>query len=141
VNECGSGRSVVNRFVVCLGFFLPAIGGCGGNSAVVTGKVVVGHGEAVKGGTLVFSPTGGGDAAPVATEIQPDGTFKLPRGAQAGRYTILFTPPEQQLSEEQRTNHKYIAPPPAYMNRVPKPGEVELKPGTNTVDLELVPRH
>jgi hypothetical protein len=120
--------------VACLA---AALVGCG-SSADVEGKVSAG-GQPVKGGTLVFSPVGGG-SEPAVTQIQPEGTFKLPSGTPPGRYKVAFTPPQQQLTDQQRTDPKYKAPPPLYMNMVPNPAEVEVKTGTNTIELQLVPR-
>jgi hypothetical protein len=119
-----------------------ALGGCGGgNLAPVSGKVTH-RGEPVKGGTLIFSPTGEGGQTgkSVSAEVKEDGSYKTGEGAVLGRHRVTYTPPEQKLTEEQRTDPKYIAPPPPYMNLVAKPAEVEVKAGSTTVDLELVPR-
>jgi hypothetical protein len=118
--------------------------GCGGGDlAPVHGKVTTAKGEPVKGGTLIFSPTGEGSSGlPATAEVQPDGTYTLKTndstGAKIGRLVVTYTPPAQELTEEQRTNPKYIAPPPPYMGLVPKPKEVEVKPGDNAIDLQLV---
>ncbi|MCI0461438.1 MAG: hypothetical protein L0Z62_31190 [Gemmataceae bacterium] len=126
----------------CLVFSV-ALVGCGGagNLAPVSGTLKY-KGEPVKGGTLMFSPTGEGGQTgkPTSASVKEDGAFKTGEGALVGRHRVTYTPPEQKLTEEQRTNPKYIAPPPPYMNLVAKPAEVEVKSGDNTITLELVPR-
>jgi hypothetical protein len=120
--------------------------GCGASLAPVTGKVTW-NGEPVKGGTLIFSPvteSANAPGRPGSAEIQSDGTFVVsterPRdGAVVGRHRITFTPPPQELTQEQRTDPTYIAPPPPYMNVQPREAEVEIKSGSNTVEIQLVP--
>jgi len=121
--------------------------GCSGGRAKVQGKVTA-NGEPVNGGTLIFSPVASGNdktpGKPASAEIKADGTYSLGTdrpgdGAAAGRYRVTFTPPQQELTEEQRTNPKYKAPPPRYVGLSPKETEVEVKKGTS-VDVELVGR-
>jgi hypothetical protein len=133
-------------------FCLPLLAGlvgCGSSGVAPVSGTVRWHGEPIKGGTLIFSPLEDPDAPeqkgglPATAEVQPDGTYELRTldtcgGAKIGRHRVLFTPPPQELTEEQRTNRKYVAPPPLYMGLVPKTSEVEVKAGTNTIDLELV---
>lgn len=122
------------------------VAGCGrGNSnlAPVTGKVTY-NGELVTGGTLIFSPVGGeSPGKPATAEIRADGTYVLTTdeagdGGRIGPQTVSFTPPEQELTEEQRTNPNYIAPPPRYAQLVPKEPQVEIKAGDNLIDIELL---
>jgi len=131
---------------IALAFCLAVgLAGCGGGTTAVTGTVKA-NGKAVTGGTVVFGPLGGAEGAKAATgEIQSDGTFKLGTnrpgdGAMPGKYRVTFSPPEQQLTEEQRKDPKYIAPPPQYMGLEVKTPEVEIKSGSGSVDLELVPK-
>lgn len=123
------------------------LAGCGkgsGNLAPVSGKVFH-NGAAVSGGTLIFSPVGGdAPGRPATAEIGADGAYALTTeapgdGGRIGLHRVGFTPPEQELTEEQRTNPKYIAPPPRYLHLSPKEGQVEVKAGSNTIDIELVP--
>jgi hypothetical protein len=120
--------------------------GCGPNLAQVSGKVTY-NGEPVKGGTLIFSPVSesqNSPGRPGSAEIQQDGTFVVtterPRdGAVVGRHRITFTPPPQELTQEQRTDPTYIAPPPPYMDVQPREAEVEIKSGSNTIEIQLAP--
>jgi hypothetical protein len=136
-------------WLASLGAFtiLTAMIGCGGGPTLssVTGKVTY-KGQPVKGGRLVFSPVASGkDTTPgkaAMAEIKEDGTYVLGTfsqsdGAQVGKHHINFTPPEQVLTESQRKDPKYIAPPPPYMNLIAKQAEVEVKSGTNSIDIEL----
>jgi hypothetical protein len=119
--------------------------GCGGTNSPVTGTVTF-NGSPVEGGTLVFSPMGtGGDSpgSPSTAEVKPDGTFKLltidnSTGAAPGHHRVVYTPPEPKMTEEQRTNPKYQAPVSPYAGLQPKQVEVEVKSGSNTIDIELV---
>jgi len=101
--------------------------------------------EAVKGGTLIFNPVETKDSpgAQAATaEVQSDGSFTMmtntTKGVRPGKYRVGYTPPPQELTEEQRKDPKYIAPPPPYMGLVPEPAEVVVKQGTGSITLELV---
>lgn len=104
----------------------------------------------MKGGTLIFSPVAkdnplAGKSA--AAEVGVDGTYVLHTnspsdGAKIGRHHITYTPPAQELTEEQRHDPKYKAPPPRYFGLVLSVDETDVKPGPNTIDLELVsPKH
>lgn len=119
--------------------------GCSGPTlAPVTGKVTF-KGEVIKGGNIIFTPAGKGqetNTQAANAEVQPDGTYSLGTntkgdGASVGRHRVLFTPPEQKLTEEQRTNPKFNAPPPMYVGLRPVQEEVEVKAGPNTIDIEL----
>lgn len=120
------------------------LAGCGGPKlAPVTGKVMY-NGKAVKGGTLIFNPVGANVGKAGTADINADGTYTVTTntkgdGAVVARHRIAYTPPAQELTEAQRSDPKYIAPPPAYMNLMPKTTEVDITNGPNTVDIELVP--
>ncbi|MBX9681226.1 MAG: hypothetical protein K2X38_20920 [Gemmataceae bacterium] len=128
-------------------FSLLSIGilaGCGGETTAEVKGVVVHKGTPITGGTLIFSPVQSGK--PATAEVQSDGTYTLSTfgkndGAVLGKHKVAFTPPPQQLTDEQRTNPKYIAPPPKYMGLQPNAAEVEVKSGPNKIDLELVPKN
>ena len=121
--------------------------GCGGpKMATVVGTVTY-NGDPITGGTLLFGPVAAkGDAnpgAPATAKIQSDGSFKLGTyrpgdGAIVGRHRIVFTPPTQELSEEQRHDPRYIAPLPPYMGLHPRAVEVDVKRGVNQFTIELV---
>jgi hypothetical protein len=118
-----------------------ALTGCSGdNLAPVSGKVTF-KGAPVKGGTLVFSPMGEG--RPASAEIKADGTYALGTnypsdGALVGHHRVTFSPPAQELTEKQRHDPKYIAPPPPYVGLHPKQNETDVKAATNNIDIELV---
>jgi hypothetical protein len=124
-----------------------ALTGCGSDSAVVAGKVTF-QGAAVNGGALQFLPVASGDSnpgMPAAGEIQPDGTYVLGReskadGAVVGKHRVIYTPPMPQLADPANAKPGDRPPPSPYAGLQPMPAEVELKPGSNTVDIELLPR-
>ena len=123
-----------------------AAAGCGSKKiAQVRGTVRV-AGAPVKGGVLIFGPVGDGKVGrPASATINPDGSFTLGTdrvgdGALIGRHHVVFTPPPQQLTEQQRSDPNFIAPPPEYFGMIPKEAEVEVKVGQNTVEIELMPQ-
>jgi hypothetical protein len=141
-----AGRRRVWRYAALFCLALPAgLAGCGGNLAPVTGKVTY-AGKPVTGGMLFFSPVGTelNPGRPATAEVQPDGTYTLGTNGTAdgvlpGRHRIRYSPPAQQLSEAQRRDRNYTPPPPPYVGLMPKQGEVEVTPQTETIDIELVP--
>jgi hypothetical protein len=145
--------SIVRRspwLAALLGLTLPVLlVGCGNsNLTPVSGKVTY-MGQPVKGGMLIFSPMAApeeqnpGKAA--AAEVSKDdgsyslGTYQPGDGAQLGKHRVTYSPPEQVLTEQQRKDPRYIAPPAPYTYLTPKTGQVEVKAGENTLDIELVP--
>jgi hypothetical protein len=144
-NLCSAGRMFPWKGAVLCLVFLAATAGCGSkNIAQVRGTVKF-AGAPVKGGTLIFGPVGEGKVGqPASATISPDGTFVLGTngttdGALIGRHRVVFTPPPQSLTEKQRSDPNYEAPPPEYYGMVPKEAEVEVKVGQNTMEIELMP--
>jgi hypothetical protein len=134
-------------FPVCsriLLFLLLAAGlcGCSGGGATVTGKVTA-EGQDVTGGTIVLSPIAGGDPSPPGkpglTDLRPDGSYSIslepgPNGL-ARSFTVGFTPP---WPAGVTSKTKDVVVP--YQGLVPKQTEVEIKPGNNVINVELIPR-
>jgi len=146
-SAAGTCRGLLRASLLSLTLSVGVVGCSGGGLAPVTGKVTY-QGQPVKGGTLIFSPVGGekevttGKSA--SGEIK-DGTYTLTTnrpgdGAKIGRHRVIFTPPEPERTEEQRTNPKVKTPPTWYVGLAPKESEVTVKAGSNTIDIELVPR-
>lgn len=142
---CGS--KVRQRASLFLGaIILTTLSGCGGTPTVPVTGMVTYKGQPVQGGSLMFSPISTGKdqtpGQPAIGVINTDGTYTLARsagtGVQVGRHRLTYSPPAQELTEEQRTNPRYIAPPPAYMGLATKESEVEVTPNTITLDIELV---
>lgn len=128
---------------------LAMLAGCGPKGAEYTvapvkGKVVC-RGQPVKGGHITFRPIQaiGGKAGvtgkPASAEVKEDGTFVLSTygkedGAVVGKHAITYLPAvagAQSYEEKPK--------PSPYAGMVPKPKEVEVKPGQNEVTIELVP--
>jgi hypothetical protein len=125
--------------------------GCGStNLAPVKGKLTY-LGQPVKGGMLIFSPLASSEEpqpgkAAAAEVSRNDGSFTLEThhsgdGAKIGRHRVTYSPPVQELTEQQRTDPGYFAPPSPYAGLVPRTLEVEVKAGENTVNIELVPAY
>ena len=132
---------------VALAALLAGLSGCGAGSgfkvAPVKGKLTH-QGQPVKGGSITFQPLGAGDAKadklgkPATAQVGDDGTFVLSTygkedGAVVGKhrvaYMAVFVAPK---------DYDDKPPPSPYVGLVPKPGEVEVKPGANEINLELV---
>jgi hypothetical protein len=133
-----TGRS---RAALLLLAFLITVAGCGkSKQATVTGTVHY-KGQPVTGGTFIFSPVGEGP--PAAAEVHPDGTYTVGTnggdGALVGRNRVSYTPPSPPLTEEQRSDRNYTAPPSPYLGLIPKDMEIDVNPGKNAIDIELVP--
>lgn len=74
--------------------------------------------------------------------VGPDETFKLTTdfkddGAVLGKHQVIYLPVPIEIDEAQ---HKEDSPPPTnpFANLVPKTQEVEVKAGSNTIDVDLV---
>ncbi len=124
-------------------FLLLAVGlcGCSGGSATVSGKVTA-EGKEVTAGTIVLSPVAGADkplpGKPGMADVRPDGSYSLALEAGASglanQFSVRFTPPPVQSTAA--TANDVVIP---FLGMAPKPAEVEIKPGKNVIDIELVP--
>jgi len=132
--------------MLCLAFPV-VLTGCGSGDLASVNGIVKYNGEPVTGGTVLFHPISDPDnpqpGRSAQAVVQPDGSYTLGTnqssdGAKIGQHRVVFLPPDQKLTDEQRTDPKYIAPPPLYFGLVSKTTEVEVKPGKNVIDLELV---
>jgi len=132
--------------LLCLTTTLGLVG-CGSEGLAPVKGLVTFDGKPITGGMLVFSPVDekspGLTGRPASAEVRPDGSYTLGTnrpsdGARVGRHRVGFTPPPQQLTEQQRTDPNYEPPAPPYMGLVLKATEVEVKSGANTINLELV---
>lgn len=126
------------------GLFLVALvaTGCGGSKVGrVSGKVTV-NGREVTGGTLQFSPMGEGKEVgkPATAEIKGGSytlsTFRNGDGALVGKHRVTYTAPLMPYTREPRPGEP--RPRSGFEGLVVKQAEVEVKPGSNTLDIELV---
>lgn len=121
--------------------------GCSAGSATVSGKVTA-DGKEVTSGGVVLSPVaveGNFPGKPGVADIRSDGTYLLDLepgdSGLAQRFIVRFTPPPPHPAPNAPKDLPpedlpLIAP---YQGLIPKQAEVELKPGRNVVDIELVP--
>jgi hypothetical protein len=134
-------------------YALLGLTGCGGGSTdLPTGRVsgkVSHNGQPVTGGTVTFAPlksgvAGGGMVGkPASGPISSDGSFSLTTyspgdGAVVGKHTVGYSAPAVEIDEAMHTENSK-PPVSPYAGLVPKIKEVEVKPGSNTIDIELVP--
>ncbi len=121
--------------------------GCGSGvaTAPVSGKVS--HaGQPVNGGVVTFAPVKSDveGAKPAVGEVQPDGTFSLGTnakgdGAVIGQHRVVYSPPVVETPPVQEGKHAEAPPASPYAGLIPKENEVEVKAGSNEVNIELVP--
>jgi hypothetical protein len=123
--------------------------GCGGSSgefqlAPVKGKVIY-NGQPVTSGSIHFRPIAvqgakkGMQGKPASGQVQSDGTFVLTTfrqgdGAIVGKHEVSYIPATGGAETYQDQPEKS-----PYLGLVPKEKQVEVKPGTNEITIELVP--
>jgi len=126
---------------------LGAVAGCGsGGKARVTGKVTM-NGKPVTGGLVSFTPIAAEKkepGKPASGEVQQDGTYTLGTeskgdGAVPGKHSVRYTPPTIPYPEGREPRPGESPPKSGFEGLTPKSQEIEVKVGSNTVDIELVP--
>ncbi|MFO0968040.1 MAG: hypothetical protein U0793_20995 [Gemmataceae bacterium] len=122
--------------VACLGCLAAA--GCGSRGVSMTGKVTY-KGDPVTGGFLTFAPQDVSDkgtaaGAPVSVAIHDDGSFTASPAVSHCR--VYYSPPVAEVTKELKPGEGPPASP--YDGLVPKPDEVDIKAGSNTLDVELI---
>lgn len=122
--------------------------GCGTGKISASGKVSM-NGAPVVGGSLTFAPIASDDSKeagkPASGKVNQDGTFTLGTdsaadGVTPGRYRILYSPPPYEYPEGVVAQPGVPPPASPYDNKVPKVSDVEIVTGSNSIEIELVPR-
>jgi len=108
------------------------------------------NGKPITGGSVMFMPTAesaaaGGSGRPAAGAVGADGRYVLGTdghgaGAVIGKHKVLYSAPSVAFPEGKILKPGESAPVSPYANLVPKQEEVEVKAGSNTIDIELVPK-
>lgn len=143
---------------VCSVVLLAGLCGCsGGAKQAATGKVsgkVTYEGKPVEAGSITFTPVTTGASAetgvaakPAGGSIQSDGSYTLTTyvdgdGAIVGRHTVTFFPSAPQApasSGGEPGKHDETRAESPYKGLMPKESEVEVKEGTNEINVDLVP--
>ena len=142
-------RSLVLPVALAVPLFMLQVGCSSGDqfsTAPVSGTVTS-DGKPIPGGSVTFSPTATGTkdhaGKPASGTIQEDGTYTLTTysdgdGAVIGKHTISFTPPATEVAAAPAGGHAAAPPPSPYAGMVPKQPEVEVIPGSNSMNIELV---
>lgn len=122
--------------------------GCDGGPEVArVGGAVTYKGKPVTGGSLTFVPQANGKplpGKPASAVVQEDGTYKLATlgaddGAVVGKHTISYSPPVLPFPPGKDPPQGASPPPSGFEGLAPKTTEVEVRSGTNTIDIELAP--
>ena len=104
------------------------------SGASISGTVTT-KGEKVTSGNLTFTPLPAGKSASAA--VKEDGTYSL-KGVGSGKNTVIFAPASSTEPVALKPGEK-VKPAPFEGLQV-KTAEVDVKPGVNTIEIELVPR-
>jgi hypothetical protein len=136
-------------FPICVGLFVTLLG-CTGKS-LPTGKVsgkVTHRGEPVTSGSLTFAPAAGTVGKPAIGAVKPDGSYTLTTnapgdGAAIGRNKVIYSPgagdsgPQAPPEPGKHAEDKPASAVP-FSGLMPKDAEVEVKAGSNEINIELV---
>ncbi len=143
---------------LCSVVLLVGLLGCsGGAKQAATGKVsgkVTYQEKPVEAGSVTFVPIAEGASAdtgvatkPAGGAVKSDGSYVLTTyqdgdGAIVGRHKITFFPAAAQAAEAsggEAGKHDEAPAASSYRGLMPKEAEVEVKEGTNEINIELVP--
>lgn len=136
-NADASVQSFVGKAAgLCLVFSTAALlAGCGPSVGRVSGKVTA-DGKPVTGGTIIFSPGEGNRGAAATVNIKEDGTYTTD-AALVGKINLLYNAPSPAYPKGYVPKPSEPAPESPYTGLVPKVKEVEIKSGSNTIDIVL----
>jgi hypothetical protein len=133
-------RPVRGISLLFLVFGALVLAGCsGGGAAKVSGKVTY-KGNPVTGGSVSFNPVAKGNSypgKPAAANVQPDGTYSVEEVV-PGSEQILYSPPLPEIPAG-GLKEGQAAPQSPFAGLEPSQKQVEVKPGTNAIDIELIP--
>ena len=133
-------KTARNVAAIGLAFALAASAGCSDTKvAQVTGKVTS-NGRPVTGGSVTFSPLAEGvsePGRPTTAEVKPDGSYETTRDVVAGRCLVTYVAPTIPLPDGYVPRPSVQPPMSPFMGLSPKDKEVEVKPGDNTINIEL----
>ena len=131
-----------------------AVAGCGRSSGTVTGTVTY-KGKALKGGSVVFIPPAGGEAATVSAQIGEDGTFtaeKVPVGDVKVTVDTSYLKPAPRTGPREyqappghenpnkssgNSGANYVPIPPKYADPAQTPLKCTVKSGSQKYDIPL----
>jgi len=131
---------------VALLITMPGCSGGGEPTAKVSGKVTH-DGQPVTSGSITFAPTSGTVGKPGSSEVKSDGSYVLSSyaqgdGAVIGRHKVIYSPGSTETVEEtplaEGEHAEDSTEPIPFSGLVPKEVEVEVKAGSNEINIELV---
>ncbi len=114
--------------------------------AKVSGQVIY-NGQVVTSGTVTLVPVASGKSSeagkPGLCSIQSDGSFQASTygrfdGALIGKHRVMYSAPSSVTPVAPDGGHAQAPPPSPYEGMVVRVGEVEVKAGENTFNIELV---
>lgn len=137
-------RAIGCLAVVGMACLLGCSGGGSHATAKASGKVTY-KGQPVEGGSLTFTPLASGPnpGKQGAASIQKDGsyvagTYAPNDGLVIGKHRVSYSAPPMPFPEGGLKPGEQ-EPKSPYYGLVPRQPEVEIKSGSNTVDVELLP--
>lgn len=128
------------RYFVLIAASLLFAAGCGAKASSVTGKLSF-NGQPVTGGSITLVPQNGG-SKPAAANVQPDGTFVMnpgtdAGGAMSGPHRVMYSAPVGELPPGVELQPGQSPPASPFQGLKPKNEVVEIKAGTNALEIEL----
>jgi hypothetical protein len=116
-----------------------AVGCSGNNLSSVKGKVMA-FGKPVTAGTLIFAPVrqDSNPGASASVLLKSDGTFESGSVVPPGTCKVTYVAPAPAYPEGHVPKPSEPAPLSPFSGLVAKVKDVAIKPGHNTIDLELV---
>lgn len=146
ITESISRTLVAAAFSLGLGLLVATWAGCGADASLapVSGTVTA-DGQPVQGGVVTFTPiqSEGTVGKPAVGEVGANGTFQLGTNAAGdgvviGRHRVLYSAPTPDAAPAEEGKHAEAPPASPYEGLMPKEAEVEVKAGSNEIDIELV---
>ena len=130
-------RNPLAALLLATSFF--AAVGCGDAGRATVSGTVTADGQPVTGGSLTFTPVGGG-AKPAAATIGSDGTYDLGEsdGSAIGKNAVIYSAPPRSFPDGYQPKPGDMPPASPYDGMKPSVSEVEIQSGANTIDVELV---
>jgi prepilin-type N-terminal cleavage/methylation domain-containing protein/prepilin-type processing-associated H-X9-DG protein len=114
------------------------LAGCGGPGGVrIEGKVTANQGKEVKGGTVNFSPVGGG-AAPASAQVRDDGGFTV-ENVFVGKNNVSYIPAPEDYPPGYKPKPSEPPPTNPFKNYVAKDNQLEITGANQKVTIEVVP--
>ncbi|NLE38728.1 MAG: carboxypeptidase regulatory-like domain-containing protein [Pirellulaceae bacterium] len=138
-------RFLARTILPCACILFPLLAGCGGDNRLpplvqVTGQVTL-DGNPIAEGNVVFVPDASkGHSGPMSMSLITNGQYRIRTvgkdGVPAGWYTVIVEDSQRPIFADGGSK-KGPPIPPDYRTAEKSPLKIEVKPGEETINLEL----